>query len=169
MMTITKDTPKEEIIERASRCKMCGNCCSVDSGYVIESDIPKLLEFFKVSEEEFKKKYLDKCEKFNKTIFKPKRVKGKKPYGRCVFLDNGKCSVHEVKPLFCRLVNCSKDCRDMMLWFDLNYIVDEHDPESIRQYALYLRHGPTIKGGELHEIVPDKKRLKKILDYEIIK
>ena len=54
-------------------------------------------------------------------------------------------------------------------WFTLNHFVNVDDPESIRQWAVYLKTHDTIQGGSLEELVPDKKLLKKILNYEIIK
>lgn len=51
----------------------------------------------------------------------------------------------------------------------LNHQVNVNDPESIRQYAIYLKTHTTIPGGELEELVPDKERLRKILDFTILK
>ena len=44
-----------------------------------------------------------------------------------------------------------------------------HDPESIRQYSTYLRENKTIPGGALLELVPDKIKLRKTLNHEILK
>jgi len=51
----------------------------------------------------------------------------------------------------------------------LNYIVNSSDPEAIRLWAEYLKTHPTIPGGDLEELVPDKERLKKILNFEILR
>jgi len=52
----------------------------------------------------------------------------------------------------------------------LNYLVNKNDPESIRQYAAYLKSGgKTIPGGKLEELIPDKEKLKKILNFEQLK
>ena len=39
--------------------------------------------------------------------------------------------------------------------------------ESVRQFAQYLKAGgKTLPGGELNDLVPDKKQLREILSYE---
>jgi len=166
---ITKDTPEEEVIREADICNRCGKCCSVDSGYLADDDFKKIADFLGKTVDELKDEYLETFEKFNKTLFKPKKLRGDKQYGKCIFLIDDLCSIQEVKPLYCRLVNCGPNSRKMALWFDLNYVVDENDPESIRQYASYLKFGPTLEGGKLKDLIADEETLKKILDYEIIK
>jgi hypothetical protein len=47
--------------------------------------------------------------------------------------------------------------------------VNAHDPESIRQYAIYLKTHEALPGGELRELVLDEGRLRKILDFTILK
>ena len=52
----------------------------------------------------------------------------------------------------------------------LNYFVNKNDPESIRQFAAYLKSGgKTLPGGRLEDFIPDKKKLKKILNYDILR
>ncbi len=91
-----------------------------------------------------------------------------KPYGPCVFFDDG-CKIHTVKPLECRIGNCSEYGEELSIWFMLNYQVNVSDPESVRQYAIYLKTRPTIPGGKLEELVPDKEKLGKILDFRILR
>ena len=51
----------------------------------------------------------------------------------------------------------------------VNHVVDASDAESIRQYAHYIKTGgKIIPGAELENLVPDKERLKKMLNYEIL-
>jgi len=160
---------KEEVLNIGFDCKKCGHCCSTDSGFLAEEDFEKIAKFLEIDSEKLKEEYLETFEKFNKTLYRPKRIKEGKPYGRCIFHIDNLCSIQEVKPLYCKVVNCSKYSRQLGVWFDLNFVVDVNDPESIRQYASYLKHGETIEGGQLEDIVPDKERLRKILNYEIIK
>jgi len=47
--------------------------------------------------------------------------------------------------------------------------VNTSDPNSIREWAAHLSVHPTLPGGELENLVPDKERLKSILAYEDIK
>jgi hypothetical protein len=51
----------------------------------------------------------------------------------------------------------------------LNYVLDHQDPDAIRQWAVYLKTHPTIPGGELEELVPDKEMRDKIMSYEILR
>ena len=67
-------------------------------------------------------------------------------------------------------MGCGPYGEELMLWFMLNHIVDANNPESVRQYAAYLKTGGrTLPGGELESLVPDKEKLGKMLDYTIIK
>ena len=171
-INITRFTPQEQILELGKNCDKSGHCCSFGGGYVLEDDIPKMAEHLGINEDEFKEKYLDEHEKFNTKCYKLKHdKKDGKPFGPCVFLDENKlCSIHDVKPLHCRVGNCCRmNGEQLSIWFALNHFVDENDPESIRQWATYLKSHPTIPGGELHELVPDKEKLKKILNFEILK
>ena len=52
----------------------------------------------------------------------------------------------------------------------LKYHLNGKDPESIRQYAIYLRcGGKTLEGFEMENIIKDKKKLEKIMNYEILR
>lgn len=142
------------------------------SGFLAEGDAQKLAAFLKISEEDCKKKYLEEVQLFNKIMYRPKikrqRLFGKKPYGQCIFFDRNKgCTVHAAKPLQCKVaMGCKEYGEELMIWFMLNHIIDVDDPESIRQYAAYLKTGgKTLSGGTLEELVPDKEKLKKILEY----
>jgi len=118
--------------------------------------------------DEFIKNYLDPHERFNTKCWKLKQIKeDNKPYGRCILLDETGCSVHEIKPKYCRLLSTvSRHGQQLAVWFALNYFVNPDDPESIRQWAQYTKTHPTIPGGKLHELVQDRERLQRILNYE---
>lgn len=167
---ITKQTPLSEVLKLGHKCNQCAHCCTLGSGFLINDDIKKISKFLNKSEEEVKKSYLDEKELFNTKLFRPKLKTNNKPYGKCIFLKNKKCSIHKVKPLQCRIGNCNEHGEKLSIWFTLNYLVDKDDPESIRLYAAYIKSGgKTIKGGKLEDLVTDKKRLKKILSFEILK
>ena len=168
---ITKNTPKEKVLELAKTdCGTCGFCCKFGGGFVLKEEVQKISDFLGITEKEFTEKYLTKSERFNTTLLRIRSEKTDKNYGPCIFLDERKgCLIHEVKPLYCKLGTCKGNGQELSLWFTLNYFVNPDNPESIRQYALYLKTHPTIPGGKLHEIVPDKEKLKKILNFEIFK
>ena len=51
----------------------------------------------------------------------------------------------------------------------LNHFVNKDDPESVRQYASYLKTGgKTLEGAGLNDLVPDKEKLRKILSLDIL-
>jgi Fe-S-cluster containining protein len=143
------------------------------SGFLSWGDSKKLAQFLGISEKELKEKHLEEVELFNKKLLRPKlERKGGKPYGKCTFYDAKKgCMVHSAKPLQCVVsMGCGEHGEELQTWFMLNHMVNAYDPEAIRQYADYLAAGgKMIPGGKLEELVPDKKVLKKILSFEMLK
>ena len=66
-------------------------------------------------------------------------------------------------------MGCKEYSEQLSQWFMLNFFVNSKDPESIRQFNAYLKAGgKTLADGKLSDIIPDKKLLAKILDYEIL-
>ena len=171
---IHKNTPLKEVLKLAApcRCNECNHGCKFGSGSLVEDDSKKIAAFLGISEESLKKGFLEEIELLNKKMLKPKLVRdGNKPYGQCVFFDDEKgCTIHEVKPLECKTsINCKDYGEDLSVWFMVNHVVDANDAESIRQYAQYIKAGgKLIPGASLHELVPDKEKLRRILNYEIL-
>jgi Fe-S-cluster containining protein len=138
-------------------------------GFLVDEDIQKIAKHLGVTDEVLKKEFLEEVEKFDTKKYRPKILRKDKPYGKCVFFDKEiGCRVHEVKPLECKITMGCKDYGEQLsLWFMLNHFVNENNPESIRQFAIYLKSGgKTLLGAELKDLVPDKEKLKKILSYE---
>ena len=171
---ITKNTPLKEVLKLAApcRCNECNHGCKFGSGSLVEGDSKNISKFLGISEESLKRGFLEEVELFNKKLLRPKLVRdGKKPYGRCVFYDDEKgCTIHEVKPLECKTsINCKDYGEDLSVWFMVNHVVDANDAESIRQFAQYIKSGgKVIQGASLQELVPDKEKLREILNYEIL-
>src|SRR3989338_4317062 len=138
---ITKNTPLKNILELGRECKRAANCCRHGSGALAGDDSKNISEFLKITEEELKKEYLEEIEKFNTKRLRPKLKRNGKPYGPCVFLDNMDCRIQPVKPLECKVGNCSENGEKLSLWFMLNYFVNKDDPESMRQFRSYLKTG----------------------------
>ncbi|MBS1266877.1 MAG: hypothetical protein MAG795_00846 [Candidatus Woesearchaeota archaeon] len=170
-MIISKKTPKKEILRLGSHCEKSNHCCSFTSGFLAPDDLTRIAQFFGMKKQEVKEKYLEEVEIFNKKALRPKRdIKDKdRPYGACVFLDEKGCKIHDVKPLHCKVYTCKPFGFQLTQWFYLNYLLDTDDPEAIRQYAQFLQTNDPIPGGHLEELVPDKEKLDKILDYSILK
>lgn len=170
MVYITKKTSLKKVLELGYECKIDGKCCEFGGGFIIKDDLPRISSFLGVTENQFKAKYVEPIVRFNTRGFKLKAKKTNKQYGPCVFLgDNKQCTIHKVKPLHCKIGTCSEHGEQISHWFTLNYYVNTDDPESLRQWAVFLKTHETIPGGELEELVPDEKRLKDILDYKILK
>lgn len=171
MINITKDTSIREIRELGKDCRQCGHCCFHGAGFLIDEDIPRLAKFLKTTEKELKEKYLEEIEMFHTKTWKPKRIKEGKPFGPCIFHDkNDQCTVHIAKPFQCKITNCNPLAEQTIQWFYLNYFVNKDDPESIRQWASYIKHRDSvIEGGKLEDLVPEKEKLKQILNYEVMK
>lgn len=172
---IHKNTPLKEVLKLAApcRCNACNHGCKLGSGFLAGNDAKNIAAFLGISEEELKKGFLEGVEQFNTKMLKPRLLKEEnKPYGQCTFYDEQKgCTIHEVKPLQCKTsINCKDYGEDLSVWFMVNHMVNPADPESIRQFAQYIKSGgKLISGASLQELVPEKEKLKKILNYDILK
>ncbi|MCK5107511.1 MAG: YkgJ family cysteine cluster protein [Nanoarchaeota archaeon] len=170
---ISRSTPEHVAVKLGGECscKHCTNGCKFGSGIFKKDEEKKLAKHLSISEEELYNDYLEETELFNTKLFKPKVIKKDKPYGKCIFFDEGTelCKVYPVRPLLCKVATGHEHGEHMYAWFLLNHLVNTEDPESIRQYSTYLKFNKTIYGGRLHELIKDKDKLKKILSYEILR
>jgi len=169
-MYVTKQTPKEKVLELAQKCSQCGHCCGFAGGYLLKEDLKRIANFLEITERELRKKYANETEAFNTKILRLKSEASQKPYAACIFYDKKQgCMVNDVKPLYCKIGNCNEHGEALNQWFMLNYMVNNADAESIRQWATFLKQNDAIPGGSLHELVPDKNKLNRILQYKILK
>ena len=168
---ITAKTPLKKVLEIGKECSQCGHCCKHGAGFVSKNEIKKLAKHYGVKEETFIRKYLEETTIFNNTVFKFRTRKDGKPYGKCILYDEKKgCTIHRIKPLHCRIGNCKEHGQELSAWFTVNYLVNKNDPESIRQFNLYVKSGgKVLEGGKVKDLIPDKKLLQKILNYEVLK
>lgn len=172
-MLISKQTPTRVVRElgRIDCIGMkCSHCCTYGAGYVLKKEVEKIAKFLEIKPQKLEQEYLETVEKFNtqQLRVKTKKFKGK-PYGPCVFLKKPLgCVIHKAKPLHCSIGSCARHGTELQKWYDLNFFVNKDDPESIRQYAIYLEFNEPLPGGRLNELVPNKNQLKKILSYEIM-
>jgi Fe-S-cluster containining protein len=136
---------------------------------VLDEDIARIARHLGISKEDFRKNYLEDVLVFNTKLWRMKKEKKGKPYGTCLFLSKTKgCTIHRIKPFHCRISTCNEYGEDIQQWFQLNYAVNKDDAASVREWAICAKAHPVIKGGALEEIVPDKNKLAKILNYEVI-
>jgi Fe-S-cluster containining protein len=170
--SITRQTPIAHVLKLGKSCERCGHCCSFGSGYFLIEDIEKISKSIGIPREEFVKDFLEEYEVFNTKIHKAKLNRQKnRPYGSCTFFrQDAGCTIHDIKPMHCAIAKgCGEHGQALSAWFALNYLVNPSDPESVRQWASYLKANPTIPGGELRNLVKDEKLLKDILSYEKLK
>ena len=168
-LLINRFSPLKEIIELGKKCDKSGHCCSFGGGFILEHELDDLSRNLKMSKDELIKNYLDEKISFNTKHYKFKSKKTSKPFGPCIFLDNNLCKIHQFKPLHCKVGNCCKKYGEKLsLWFALNHFVNPNDPDSIRQWAIYLKTHPTIPGGELKDLVNDEEKLNKILNHDVL-
>ena len=74
----------------------CTNCCCVQGWvYITESFIRNAAAFLKISAEDFEARYVVRS-KYTLRLRKPKGA-------QCLFLKEGGCSIHPVKPAQCKL------------------------------------------------------------------
>jgi Fe-S-cluster containining protein len=163
-MTITKNTSAKELVEKGEKNIPNREGCKYSSGFMTEKDMTKIALKLGITENELKEKFLEEAEKFSTKMHRPKTKKGNLPYGNCVFLKEGKCSIHDVRPIQCKIMDINENHDELNQWFDLNFFVNPKDAKSVREYACALKIRKPIQGGTLEEVVPDKKRLKEILD-----
>jgi len=169
-MIISKKTPKHDVLELGKQCDRSNHCCKFTTGFLVKDDLQNIAQFLNISEKELRDKFLEEVKIFNTMAIRPRSLKADKPYGHCVFFDEAKgCKIHSVKPLQCKLYTCKPYGFDLTQWFYLNHLINPKDPQSIREYAEFLKCNEPIPGGRLGELVPDKNKLKKILSYEIFK
>jgi len=84
----------------SSACEACGgHCCSGESGYIYlnNDEIKRLVDFLQIDIVKFYKEYLIKVGyKFSLIEYKKDDVYN------CIFFQDGKCSVYDVRPNQCR-------------------------------------------------------------------
>lgn len=167
-------TSKAHEVELLATCdpQGCGkfaHCCKYESAILNEEEIPKIARYLTISVEACKQKYLEQCTRFHTTVWKARMEKRNgEARGPCVFLQNNSCSIHAVKPLFCRVGSCNAFGERFLQWYWLNHCVQKEDAESVREWAHYLLAHKAIAGGSLEEMIPDKERLQRILTCEDI-
>ena len=110
-MQITKETPKESMIQLSPPCECgaCSNGCNFGGGTLADEDIIPLANYLEVDEKKLKEKYLIKVEKYNTTKYKTKFKDNGKGFGRCIFFKKNTCSIHNAKPLECKIASGCKE------------------------------------------------------------
>jgi len=159
-LKITKEELQEKYLDEVEKfhTKMLRPKTKKGMLDAIKADAAKLPEIFSKSN----KSRQDKPES---------QFKSNPYHGPCVFFDGTGCRIHKAKPLHCRIASYKSPYgEELDLWFTLNYIVNENDPESVRQFDAYLKSGgKTLPGGKTGDFVKDREKLRKILGFDILR
>jgi len=145
------------IINQFKECTQCGECCEGPCE-LIPSNIPDLLNHFNMNLSEFFKKYLivasigpDECADETLMMFPVKCDENGKRInkyftdeeyletpGKCIFLNNNKCSIHSVKPFGGAFGKCYKMTESFAIrlpvsgyfayWYNNQHIFEELFP-----------------------------------------
>lgn len=92
-----------------NECKKCGKCCCVNelrthiNVIILQDDLVSISKFLKIDKKEFVGCYcvcksINLGSNQNHNIYLLKALNGK-----CIFLENSLCKIHNVKPLQCKL------------------------------------------------------------------
>lgn len=93
------------------KCTQCGKCCGGFPGYVwlSQDDIKKIATFLKISEKEFLKRYTRFC-------YGRYSLKELPQNYNCIFLQDGKCAIYELRPEQCRTFPFWQDTPSWWEW-----------------------------------------------------
>jgi Fe-S-cluster containining protein len=105
--TLSKETEKMTLLGLDDmlpfECKACGGCCKGRPNIILTPyDIFRLARHFSLNMADVFDRYCDYCEEPNSRLLLAKIAPRPLDKG-CPFLKNGKCSVHPVKPILCRI------------------------------------------------------------------
>jgi Fe-S-cluster containining protein len=112
----------EELKEKTGdcACERCVNACAHQPGWFGPGEAERAASFLEIPFDEFKEKFLvkDHCDNHAAEdapyVYAPRKVGVDRPgfirragseqriQGKCVFLENSRCSIHPVKPYECR-------------------------------------------------------------------
>ena len=167
---IHASTPTHEVEELGKVCDKCGHCCKYGTGFAQKNELKRIADHLKVDEEKLKKEYFDEANVFNKIVYRPKIKKTDgMPFGPCIFLEKNTCKIQDVKPLHCKVGNCSENGEELSEWYTVNHLVDKENDQSLREWSVRTELKPTIKGGSTKELVGEEKEknlFKKYKDME---
>lgn len=124
---------EQEILKLGSTCSQSNHCCRYGSGFVLDNDMDKLSAFLHTDRETLKQHCLEPVEAFGKDLLRTKLIRtSENPYGTCLFFHAEKgCTVHEAKPLHCRIGNCSEQGQTLSQWYFDHYVIDRFNSESL--------------------------------------
>lgn len=143
---ISMKAKKEDVLSMTNDCSCtaCSTGCSFGSGFFAPEQITSVADHLKITEERLKAQFLEPQKIFNTELFRPKFAK---PFGKCTFFKENKCSINEVKPLQCKIaMNCKSYSHQLHDWFYSNYAKREDNELSMKEFEEYQE----FQKNELH-------------------
>lgn len=80
-------------------CTLCRELCSNEPGWFLPEEIAVAAEYMGISQDEFISSYLEEHSVDGVIALSPRMEAG-----ACIFLEDGHCRIHAVKPYECRKV-----------------------------------------------------------------
>jgi Fe-S-cluster containining protein len=163
-MHIQKQTSKQEMTSLPEHDPAQGKDCSHGGTFILTEEIPIIAKLVSKNTENFTTTYLLPIELFHTAQYRTKTKKGRN--SPCIFYDEHghQCTIKEAKPIYCRITN-TDHAEAAHQWYLVNYVVNPHDPSSIREWKAYADTILVIPGGKPEDLV-GLDILKKILSFE---
>lgn len=177
-LPVVDDSRQEFGYNRTScDCEFCVTNCQYMPGFMIPSDIERMHQHIapELSTEEFAKKYLraspgakvGQLVEGGMQVFQiPSLVPARNPEtNHCIFLKEGRCSIHKVSPYGCAFFDC-KDVNgtaDTLCTRGLNKVMEDNAARGpyITLWKMLQDAGLTAPGpSECRKAIADAKRLK---------
>jgi len=90
-------------------CEKCKECCTREAGWFLPEEVPLAAQYLSLSEADFIEQFCKKHDLDGKGIALSPKAKPNST--ECIFLENGLCKIHEVKPYECRKVFACEPAR----------------------------------------------------------
>ncbi len=153
MNSIKVSDSEHDLLALGSQCNRSNHCCRFGSGFVKESDLKPLAHFLKTDVQTLQDHCLESVTPFGKLQLRTKLVHSDhQPHGTCIFFNSSMgCTVHEAKPLHCRIGNCGAEGNSLSQWYFANFVIDKKDPQSVLSWKEYLKTHQAIPGATPEE------------------
>ena len=84
-------------------CTQCGRCCKGRTNvFVNEAEVEKISSHLNIEKDDFIYDYTETKESPDGLVVSLKTISKSASSKQCIFLDNGKCTVYDVRPTQCR-------------------------------------------------------------------
>lgn len=151
---VREESTQEELERKALPCERCGHCCRFGSGYLTEADMTSIADHLQITPHTLRERYLEEVPLLTKTMYRPRlnREHGR-VYGSCVFLDDNRCTIYPVRPVYCRIGTGCKDHADLVWQWFLYHHVAMYSASAWDEYT-HLIDAWVRSGKKVLEVTP---------------